>query len=297
VTVTYEVSHRTEYKYKSDVSHSYGQLHLLPRDLPGQRCRTAKVVIEPQPETYRERFDYFGNRASYVAIHRPHRALTVTATSVVEVDDPGHELPLFGRRPWEEAREALHRGEVPDPLDAVQYALDSPLVSGSAAFADYAALTFTPGRPLLEAVTALCHRIHADFTYAPGSTSVTTPLSEVFAQRRGVCQDFAHVGIACLRSIGLPARYVSGYLETFPPPGRPKLKGADGSHAWMSVLVPQAGWLDVDPTNDQLAGNRYVVTAYGRDYSDVPPLSGVIYSKGATESLRVSVDVVAVDRR
>jgi transglutaminase-like putative cysteine protease len=293
MAVKYEVTHQTEYRYKSDVSDSYGQLHLLPRNLPGQRCEAAEVVIDPVPDDYRERFDYFGNRVSYVAIHRPHRTLTVTATSTVEVEDRPGVLSLFGQRPWEEARDAVRNEEVVDPLDAVQYVLDSPLVAASA-LADYAAATFTPGRPLLDAVTDLCRRIYEDFEYSPGSTSVTTPLAKVFAQRQGVCQDFAHIGIACLRSIGLPARYVSGYLETFPPPGRAKLKGADGSHAWMSVLVPQAGWLDVDPTNDQLANNRYIVTAYGRDYSDVPPLSGVIYTRGKTESLRVLVDVVPI---
>jgi transglutaminase-like putative cysteine protease len=290
----YEVTHRTEYRYEADVSDSYGQLHLLPRDLPGQRCHTAGVVIDPIPDDYRERLDYFGNRVSYLAIHHPHRALTVTATSIVEVEDRPVGLSLVRDRPWEQARDAVRDGHVRDSLDAVQYVLGSPLVEASAAFAEYAAATFTPRRPLLDAVTDICHRIHADFQYESGSTSVTTPLADVFAQRKGVCQDFAHVGIACLRSIGLPARYVSGYLETDPPPGRPKLKGADGSHAWMSVLVPQAGWLDVDPTNNRLANNRYVVTAYGRDYSDVPPLSGVIYTSGKTESLRVLVDVVAV---
>jgi transglutaminase-like putative cysteine protease len=294
MAVSYEVTHRTEYKYESDVSDSYAQLHLLPRNLPGQRCHAAEVVVDPTPEDYRERLDYFGNRMSYLAIHRPHRALTVIATSVVEVEDRPSGLSLFDHRPWEQARDAVRDGQVLDPLDAAQYALDSPLVEASRPFADYAATSFTPGRPLLEAVTDICHRIHADFEYEPGSTSVNTPLAEVFAQRKGVCQDFAHVGLACLRSIGLPARYVSGYLETYPPPGRPKLKGADGSHAWMSVLVPEAGWVDFDPTNDQPANNRYVVTAYGRDYSDVPPLSGVIYTKGKTDSLRVMVDVVAV---
>jgi transglutaminase-like putative cysteine protease len=294
MAVTYEVSHRTEYTYQSDVTDSYGQLHVLPRELSGQRCHTAEVVVDPDPEDYRERLDYFGNRVSYVAIHRPHRALTVTATSVVEVENRPTELSLFGRRPWEEARDALRAGQVPDPIDAVQYALDSPLVEASSVFADYAGITFTPGRPFQDAVLEICHRIYTDFEYKPGSTSVRTPLGEVFAQRQGVCQDFAHVGIACLRSIGLPARYVSGYLQTDPPPGHAKLKGADGSHAWLSVLVPQAGWLEVDPTNDQLANSRYVVTAYGRDYSDVPPLSGVIYTEGRTESLRVLVDVVAV---
>jgi len=293
MAVSYEVTHKTEYRYRADVSDSYGQLHLLPRNLPGQRCHAAEVVIEPSPEDYRERLDYFGNRVSYLAIHRPHRTLTVTATSTVEVDDRPGELSLFGNRPWEQARDAVRHGDVLDPLDAVQYALDSPLIAASA-LADYASVTFTPGRPLLDAVTDICHRIYVDFAYSPGSTSVTTPLAEVLAGRKGVCQDFAHIGIACLRSMGLAARYVSGYLETLPPPGQPKLKGADGSHAWLSVLVPQAGWLDLDPTNDQLVNSRYIVTAYGRDYSDVPPLSGVIYTTGKTESLRVSVDVVAI---
>jgi transglutaminase-like putative cysteine protease len=293
MAMSYEVTHKTEYRYKADVSDSYGQLHLLPRNLPGQRCHEAEVVIDPSPEDYRERLDYFGNRVSYLAIHRAHRTLTVTATSIVEVDDRPGELSLFGNRPWEHARDAVRNGDVLDPLDAVQYALDSPLIAASA-LSDYARASFTPGRPLLDAATDLCHRIYVDFAYSPGSTSVTTPLAEVLAQRQGVCQDFAHVGIACLRSMGLSARYVSGYLETLPPPGRPKLMGADGSHAWLSVLVPQAGWLDLDPTNDQLVNNRYIVTAYGRDYSDVPPLSGVIYTTGKTESLRVSVDVVAM---
>ncbi|MGA2014139.1 MAG: transglutaminase family protein [Solirubrobacteraceae bacterium] len=290
----YEVTHRTAYRYASDVTDSYAQLHLLPRDLPGQRCHTSEVIIDPVPEDYRERLDYFGNRVSHLAIHSPHRALTVTAKSLVEVDDRPGESALHAGRPWEHARDAISAGRALDPLDAVQYVLDSPLVGASPAFADYAAETFTPERPLLEAVSELCHRIHADFRYESGSTSVSTPLAEVFAQRRGVCQDFAHLGIACLRSLGLAGRYVSGYLETDPPPGRPKLMGADGSHAWLSALIPWAGWLDIDPTNDQLASSRYIVTAYGRDYSDVPPLNGVIYTRGATESLRVSVDVVAL---
>ena len=293
-TMTYEVTHRTEYDYDSDVSDSYAQLHLLPRELPGQRCRSAEVVVDPEPEDYRVRTDYFGNRVSFLAIHEPHRALSVTATSLVEVDDRP-SLAGYGRRPWEEVRDHLRADAAPaDRLEACQFTLDSPLVAAAPAFAGYAAASFTPGRILLEAVTDLTHRIHDDFAYKPGATSVATPLAEAFAGREGVCQDFAHIGIACLRSVGLPARYVSGYLETDPPPGRPKLNGADGSHAWLSVLTPDGGWLDVDPTNDQFANSRYVVAAYGRDYSDVPPLSGVIYTEGKTRRLRVLVDVVAV---
>ncbi|HEY5190136.1 MAG TPA: transglutaminase family protein [Solirubrobacteraceae bacterium] len=294
MSTTYRVTHRTEYRYESDVSDSYAQLHLLPRDGDGQHCLTAEVAVEPAPGDYRERADYFGNRVGYLAIHEPHRRLSVTATSLVEIGDRAAPATLFGGRPWEDARDAVRDPASPARLDAVQFALDSALVAGSPAYAGYALRSFTPRRSLLEAVTDLCSRIHHDFDYRPGSTSVTTPLEEVFANRRGVCQDFAHFGIACLRSIGLPARYVSGYLETDPPPGRPKLIGADGSHAWFSILAGEAGWVDVDPTNDQLAGGRYVVTAYGRDYGDVAPLSGVIYTEGRTESLQVRVDVVAV---
>lgn len=294
MTAIYRVTHRTEYVYESEVSASYGQLHLLPRDLPGQRCRAATVTIDPPAEDYRERVDYFGNRVCFLAIHQPHRALTVTTTSVVEVDERPDGLSLFGNRSWEQASEAVRTGNVADPVDAKQFVLESPLVRTSEVYRDYAAASFTPGRPLVDAVASLSAQINADFTYEPGATSVTTPLAEVFGQRRGVCQDFAHLGIACLRSIGLPARYVSGYLETDPPPGRPKLNGVDGSHAWLSVLVPETGWIDVDPTNDQFVNSRYVVTAYGRDYADVPPMNGVIYTEGRTERLRVIVDVTAV---
>jgi transglutaminase-like putative cysteine protease len=295
MTVTYEVRHRTEYEYESEVTASYGQLHLLPRELPGQRIRSARVSLDPRPESYRERADYFGNRTCFFAIHEPHLALTVTATSVVEVDERPDGLTLLGARPWEAARDAVRSGDVEDHVEATEFLLDSPLAPSSEVYREYAATSFTPERPLLEAVGSLCSRIHADFAYTPGATSVSTPLSEVFERRKGVCQDFSHLGIACLRSVGLPARYVSGYLETVPAPGRPKLQGVDGSHAWLSVLVPGAGWIDVDPTNDKFVGDRYVVTAHGRDYGDVPPLGGVIYTEGRTESLRVVVDVVALN--
>jgi transglutaminase-like putative cysteine protease len=252
------------------------------------------VVVDPVPEDYRERTDFFGNRVAYVAIHERHSALTVTSTSIVEVDKRDRGVTLLAQRRWEEARDALSDARAPERIDAAQFTLDSPLVETSAAYAAYALQCFTPGRDLLAAVVALCSQIHADFAYVPGSTSVSTPLAEVFETREGVCQDFAHVGIACLRSIGLPARYVSGYIATDPPPGKPKLIGADFSHAWLSVLVPGAGWLDIDPTNDQLVNHRHVVTAFGRDYSDVPPLTGVIFTEGKTESLKVIVDVVAL---
>lgn len=297
MSVTYRVTHRTEYRYASEVVPSYSQLHLVPRELPGQRLRSATVTIDPEPEYFNERIDYFGNRVAYAAIQQPHRRLIVTADSVVEIADRIDTPSLLGERPWEQARDEAQTSVNGDRLEAAQFALDSPLVHGSGEFADYARQSFTPERPLLDAVSELCSRIHADFQYKPGSTTVNTPVAEVFAQREGVCQDFAHLGIACLRAIGLPARYVSGYLETDPPPGRPKLKGADVSHAWLSVLLGEADWVDVDPTNDQLVNERYIVTAYGRDYSDVPPLKGVIHTRGKTRSLKVTVDVVAVEGR
>lgn len=294
---TYQVTHRTEYVYEEDVTLSYGQLHLLPRELGRQRCLSSQVVVDPGPEVQRERHDYFGNRVSYFEIHEPHRALTVTATSVVEVGERAAGISLLGNCRWEDARDAVAQGRLPDHLDAADFVLRSPLIPISDRYRAYAEESFTAGRPLVDAIASLIGRIHSDFEYKPGSTSVSTPLADVFRKRVGVCQDFAHLGIACLRALGLPSRYVSGYLETQPPPGKPKLAGVDGSHAWLSVLIPEAGWLDVDPTNDQFAGDHYVVTAYGRDYGDVPPLNGVIYTEGKTDELKVAVDVVAVGAR
>jgi len=294
MSTSYRVTHRTEYAYDAEVSVSYGQFHLLPRELPGQRCRAARIAIDPAPESYHERVDFFGNRAGCFTIHAPHRHLTVIATSAVDVDDRGDDLSLFGHRPWEQVRDRTREAHGPTRSEAIQFTLDSPLVKASDTLAEFASQAFTAGRPLVEAVAALGSLIHSRFEYRPGSTSVTTPLERVFEQRAGVCQDFAQIGIACLRSLGLPARYVSGYLETDPPPGSEKLLGTDGSHAWMSVFVPDAGWLDLDPTNDQFVNGRYVVCAYGRDYADVPPLNGVIYTEGATQTPKVAVDVVRV---
>jgi len=292
--MTYRVRHRTAYRYEADVAHSYGQLRLQPRDFTQQRCLATEVIVEPPAADYHEWTDFFGNRVAYFTVEVPHRALTVTAVSTVEVDERGDGLMLFCEEPWEQARDALHEHRDPETTEAAAFVLDSPLVHASPLFADYARPSFTPGRQLVEAVAEVASRIHGDFAFKPGSTSVTTTLEEVFEQREGVCQDFAHLAIACFRSLGLAARYVSGYLETDPPPGAPKLQGRDVSHAWASVYVPSAGWVGIDPTNDRFVGSRYITTAWGRDYSDVAPVSGVIYTNGGTASLKVEVDVVAV---
>ncbi|HET9257097.1 MAG TPA: transglutaminase family protein, partial [Pseudonocardiaceae bacterium] len=197
--------------------------------------------------------------------------------------------------PWERVREKIQADPGDDALDARQFMLDSPLVRNSGDLAAYATESFPARRPLLEAVIDLASRIHHDFDYHPGATGVTTTIEEVLESRSGVCQDFAHVATGCLRSLGLAARYVSGYLETEPPPGQERLAGADASHAWVSVFVPGAGWVDIDPTNDQLVDDRYITTAWGRDYSDVPPLKGVIFTQAEDHDLRVTVDVVPVD--
>ncbi len=291
------MAHTTAYRYEEDVSSSYGQFHLQPRDLPGQTCQRSEVTIDPVPDDYRERNDFFGNRMAYFEIDSPHRSLSVSTTSWVEVAsgarrDAVAAVAAMGTS-WEQARPVT--AGPPGDLEGQQFLLDSPLVVASPELAAYGAASFTAGRPVIEALTELTERVHDDFAYRPGATHVATTAAEVLVQREGVCQDFAHLAIGCLRSLGLAARYVSGYLETDPPPGRPRLAGADVSHAWASALVPGMGWVDIDPTNRHLVNERYVVTAWGRDYTDVPPLIGVIFTEGNKHDLEVLVDVVRED--
>jgi transglutaminase-like putative cysteine protease len=287
--VKFHINHRTVYHYSEVVSSSYGLVHLLPRDAVGQICHDAEVTIEPVPEEQREHRDFFGNRVTYFEILSSHQDLAVTATSIVEVDGRQMSLPLLMNQAWEEAR--ITDRSNPENLQATQYVLSTELAPGSEALRAYASSSFPPRRPVLEALTSLADRIHDDFAYKPGVTSVTTTADEVLAGREGVCQDFAHVAIGCLRALGLAARYVSGYLETDAPDGQPRLQGADVSHAWASVYVPRAGWVDVDPTNSRLVNDRYITAAWGRDYRDVPPIKGVIYTDGTKHELEVSVDV------
>jgi transglutaminase-like putative cysteine protease len=293
--VTYRVVHRTEYLYDSEVSSSYGELYLLPRDVPGQICRSCTVLIEPGPHDYRERCDFYGNRVAYFSVLEPHTRLTLTAESIVDVTPPT-TLPLPVDQAWEMVCARLRLDPTVDAVSIFDFQFDSPKVTVSPAVAAYASSSFPAGRPLIEALTELMSRIHGDFEFAPGATSVRTTLSELLERRKGVCQDFAHLAIGCLRSLGLAARYVSGYLETLPPPGRARLVGNDVSHAWASVFVPDAGWIDFDPTNDRFVSDRYVTNAYGRDYSDVSPLKGIIFTESKKNELHVSVDVERTGR-
>lgn len=290
----YRIVHETAYTYEEAVRSCQNEAHLIPRSSVNQRCLRSSVDIYPKPGCRTEREDFFGNRVIYFAIDAPHERLVVTATSEVLVKAQPSESALYADIPWQEAVRRLQTERTAAHLEASQYLADSPMVTVTSEIRRYAAPCFRKKRPVAEVVHDLMARIHRDFAYEPGSTTVATPLLTVLKQRRGVCQDFAHFAIACLRSRGIPARYVSGYLETEPLPGQPKLQGADASHAWFSAYDPVFGWIDYDPTNNQLPTIRHITTAWGRDYSDVPPLKGVIYG-GGQHRARVAVDVIALE--
>jgi transglutaminase-like putative cysteine protease len=292
--MNYRIIHRTEYHYAEPVDTGYNEARLLPRAVPRQVATASTLTIDPRPSDYRERLDYFGNRVASFSIDEPHRSLTVTATSEVTVEPRSGRLDLFEGESWETSRGILMQSSDADALLARDFALDSPLVAAQARLADYAASSFPRGRSLLESVHDLMERIHREFRYDPEFTTLSTPLEQVLEHRRGVCQDFAHLAIGCIRSQGLAARYVSGYIETLPPPGKPRLVGADASHAWFSVFVPGAGWVDFDPTNNQVPETQHITVAWGRDYSDVTPLKGIIFG-GGKMGMKVSVDVLNLD--
>ena len=287
-TRRYAVTHRTTYAYDDLVSSSFGRCHLLPRDLPGQRVLEAAVTVDPEPADRSTGTDVFGNADTYFHVRTPHRRLEVTGTSLVDVDPIAPDL--VERGPALDAWESHRPGRDRHPRSVV-YVLDLDPPEITDVVRDYAAGVLTPGRPLVDVVVDLTTRIHTDFAYRSGSTAVSTRVATVMERREGVCQDFARVAVACLRSHGLAARYVSGYLATEPPPGRDRVVGADASHAWAAVGTSDGRWIAFDPTNDTLVGERHVTVAVGRDYDDVPPLRGVIYTDATSSSIEVSVDV------
>jgi len=270
----YSIDHTTVYTYFEPVSLCHNVLRLAPRDTGQQVCKGITVKIQPEPDTLREYEDFFGNKVIYFSIEREHGQLVVNVHSEIEKRMAEEHLP-------QDSQEA---GEIS------QFVFETPMTACSEEIKTYAGVSFQPGRPVLEAAMDLMRRIYTDFDFTPGFTTISTPLSVVMRERKGVCQDFAHLAIACVRSAGLPARYVSGYIETIPPPGVEKLTGVDASHAWFSVYIAGMGWVDLDPTNNMMPEDQHITIGWGRDYSDVAPLKGIILSSGS-HRLSVSVDV------
>ncbi len=292
----YQVRHRTTYTYEQSVSASYGRGIFAPRHTSTQRILAHDVDTAPVPRVLTEHTDFFGNPSHYLEVRTPHTTLEVVKRSVVQVQWPAVDVAALDK--WTVGSAAQHIAQAADPLERTTYVLPSPLVEFGPAVAQYAGAILTFDRPLGQALVALYQAIHADFRYAKDVTTVKTTLPELLDSRAGVCQDFAHLAVGCLRSAGMPARYVSGYIETQPTPGQEKLEGSDATHAWASVLVPGAddwGWVDLDPTNNHFADSRYIVTAWGRDFRDVSPLRGVVFTQGHSSRLTVAVDVTRQD--
>ena len=317
----YTVEHITHYAYTAPVSQSWQLARLTPRMLPWQRLLSHSLQIDPPADERRDELDSFGNMVTHFGLHGAHRMLrvrmecvvevmarpavdgdavavaspgqaqaqaqTMSATAMAQSQSVGAAAPLS----WEAVREAIRRDPAQDDLIPASMSEPTPLVPLSEGARHYASKSFGRGRPWLDAVTELTHRIHDDFEFEPGATTVSTSVDEVLYQRSGVCQDFAHLMLACLRGHGLPARYVSGYLLTDPPPGMPRLMGVDASHAWVAAYSPQHGWVEFDPTNDQLADQRYITLTWGADFADVVPLRGVIYG-GGDQRMDVQVSVI-----
>ncbi len=291
--MNYRITHRTTYEYAAPVTASFHAARFEPRMSDGQACGSFALEVSPPPAVRKTRSDYFGNSVSFFSIQEVHRRLEVTASSRVSVASV-KQPTLSQSTPWEQVRARFRDPVSPANVKPYEFCLDSPLLVASAELADYAKVSFAAGTPMLVGVRELTNRIFRDFKYDPRATTVATPLHEVWRKRAGVCQDFAHIGIAALRSLGLPARYVSGYLRTIPRAGMRRLVGADASHAWFAAFCPQHGWLEFDPTNDLLVGDDHIRVAFGRDFSDVSPLSGIL-TGGGEHDVRVAVDVEPVD--
>jgi transglutaminase-like putative cysteine protease len=288
--VLYDIRHKTTFSYEEIVSVSHHVLHLAPRWHPQQTCLESQTIVVPKPAVSSSSEDYFGNPVQHLTIQQPHKQLVVDAHARVEVRAAAQQPTLDASPPWETVRAELAGSAA---LAAFEYAFASPYVVGNEAIRDYTLLSFTPQRPILAAAMELTTRIFSEFRYRGGVSDVSTPVADVFAMRQGVCQDFAHLELACLRSLGLAARYVSGYLLTHPPEGTDKLVGSDASHAWVSVFGGRLGWVDFDPTNNAIPDEEHVTFAWGRDYGDVSPINGFMVGGGAHQ-VNVAVDVNVV---
>jgi transglutaminase-like putative cysteine protease len=290
--MTFNLVHRTIYEYASPVTVSHHAARVEPRVLPWQQVENFSLHISPVPAVIKPRADFFGNQVCGFSIQEIHQELEITARSRVTVSATTPPAPALSPD-WEGVVKLFSDPVSPEVVEPYQFVFDSPLLVATPELADYAQESFAAKTPLLAAVADLNRRIFSDFKFDPTATTVATPLAEVLAKRAGVCQDFAHLAIACLRSIGLPARYVSGYLRTRSPAGKERLVGVDASHAWFAVFCPDVGWVDFDPTNNLLPADEHITVAFGRDYADVSPVSGVI-TGGGSHLVKVSVDVVEI---
>jgi len=286
---TYQITHTTLYRYAATVPECFNTVRLHPRDLSYQRCTSHELSMSPLPPDSATRVDSWGNITGSFSIYQPHNSLKLTASSRVEVQ-PKPPVAPAASVPWE----TVANLDESTNLEEARFKTESKHIRRSSALADYAIQSFSPGRPIIEAGIDLTQRIFTDFEFKPGATTVSTPVEEVFKNRKGVCQDFAHLEIACLRSIGLPARYVSGYVRTIPPPGKERLVGADASHAWCSLYCGAEGWVSFDPTNNSIPDTDHITLAWGRDYFDVCPIQGVFTGGGKT-MMKVEVDVLPLD--
>ncbi|WP_447968496.1 transglutaminase family protein [Nitrospira sp. M1] len=291
--VMYQVSHKTTFTYTQPVAISHHILRLLPRVHPRQQTLRSTVLVEPAPSVHSEGVDFYGNPMMYLTIQEPHTQLVVSASSRIDVH-LAECMSLETSRPWDQVVSDLQTLHEPAIQEAQQFLYNSPYVISNDATYDYVQQCFPPGRPMLAGVMELTSQIYHEFRYEGGVTDVSTPVDEVLEKKRGVCQDFAHLEIALLRSLGLPARYISGYLLTHPPEGKEKLAGADASHAWLSVWCPDFGWIDFDPTNNMIPGDEHITLAWGRDYGDVSPINGFMVG-GGEHTVSVAVDVSPVE--
>jgi transglutaminase-like putative cysteine protease len=289
----YSIEHTTTYTYHEQVSLCHNIAALVPRNTHNQLCKSFSINISPLPEVLEEYLDFFGNRLFYFVVEQEHEALTVAVRSLFEKNTAAGSLISYPAQNWESVK-AMIDDSAGEFMEEKQFCHPTGITFPTDEIKQYASQSFTPGRPLFDAANSLIQRIFADFTFTTGFTTISTPLSTVMKERKGVCQDFAHLALACLHAMGLPARYVSGYLETHAPEGKEKLTGVDASHAWISVFIPGAGWVDFDPTNNQLANGPYITIGWGRDYFDIIPLKGVIMSSNPNE-LAVAVDVKRIE--
>ncbi len=288
----YNVTHITEYFYSDPVPLCHNLAHLKPRETARQSLLSHTLQVTPNPLVRAERVDFFGNHAAWFSVQEPHQRMRIVSKSSIEVKS--YEVPTgFWWPAWDEVAQMLRTRRDRDFLEARQFVFASPYVTVGGELADYARPTFTPGRPMMDCVNEFTQRIYKDFKFDKAATTVGTPVIEVLRHRHGVCQDFAHLQIACLRSLGLAARYVSGYLRTIPPEGQKRMVGCDASHAWVSVFFPDYGWIDFDPTNGVIPSSGHITLGWARDYSDISPVKGVVVG-GRRHSLSVSVDVEPV---